>query len=393
MVVKCVAMIDALKATGHQVFRNAPKNFGPEHDSQSYITGMKRSQSKHELDIPSWAKRSKGLVAEYATDLGVALVGDSQSVLESAAVSELLGRVQLIFTSPPFPLNRKKKYGNLSGLEFRKWLRGYANKLRALLTPDGSAVIEMGNAWEQGSPVMSTLALETLLAFKKAGSFHLCQEFIWFNPAKLPTPAQWVTIERSRVKDSFTRLWWLSPTTHPKADNRRVLQPYSGSMKSLLQRQKYNSGRRPSQHVISRRGFLVDNGGAIPPNVLQPSEEETLGSLLIEGNTGNSSSYHQYCRALKLTPHPARMPISLAKFFVNLCTEPGDLVLDPFSGSNTTGAAAELLGRKWLSIEAEAEYARGGRGRFPRIWTKTELRVTSQHDVNMKETGRSRTPV
>jgi site-specific DNA-methyltransferase (cytosine-N4-specific) len=278
------------------------------------------------------------------------------------------GKVQLVFTSPPFPLNRKKKYGNLEGMQFKRWLKGYARVLRDLLTPDGSIVVEMGNAWEPRRPVMSTLAMETLLEFKKAARLNLCQEFVWFNPAKLPTPAEWVTVRRIRVKDAFTRVWWLSPTAYPKADNRRVLAPYSGAMRSLLESGKYNAGLRPSEHYIGQTSFLRDHGGAIPPNVIDLSstdnEADPGTNLLIGANTHSGDAYQKYCKEQGITPHPARMPIALAKFFINMCSEPGDLVLDPFGGSNTTGAASEELGRRWITIEANREYARAGQGRF-----------------------------
>ncbi len=68
-----------------------------------------------------------------------------------------------------------------------------------------------------------------------------------------------------------------------------------------------------------------------------------------------------------MKPHPARMPSGLAEFFINFLTDPGDLVLDPFAGSNTTGSVAERLGRRWLSIESVLDYARGSRGRFPEL--------------------------
>lgn len=331
-----------------------------------------KSKPRREFDIGAWVAKSNVLV-EYKTSRGAAVVGKSEQVLESRAGKDLKGHVQLVFTSPPFPLNRKKKYGNLEGKEFKKWLRDYALKLRRLLTDDGSIVIEMGNAWEPGLPVMSTLAIETLLAFKKAADLHLCQEFIWYNPARLPTPAQWVTVERIRVKDAFTRLWWLSASPNPKADNRRVLTPYSGSMKSLLRTQKYNSGKRPSEHVIGAKSFLKNNGGAIPPNVLGLDGDdltEAPSNLLIGGNTNGTDAYHQFCKSRGLILHPARMPMSLAKFFINLCTSEGDLVLDPFGGSNTTGAAAEELGRRWVTIEADQQYAAGGRGRFAKLASK-----------------------
>jgi site-specific DNA-methyltransferase (cytosine-N4-specific) len=65
------------------------------------------------------------------------------------------------------------------------------------------------------------------------------------------------------------------------------------------------------------------------------------------------------------------MSIDIPTFFIQLLTDEGDMVLDPFAGSNTTGAAAEKLGRKWLSIELDAEYVAGSKGRFlsPALFT------------------------
>lgn len=345
----------------------------------------RKSKPRRQLDVGDWIGKHPKLEVEYATKKGAVVVGLSEAVLDSKAGKALTGQVQLVFSSPPFPLNRKKKYGNLEGREFKKWLRDYAKRLGRLLTDDGSIVIEMGNAWEPGLPVMSTLAIETLLAFKEAGKFHLCQEFIWFNTARLPTPAQWVTIERIRVKDAFTRLWWLSPTPNPKADNRRVLTPYSGSMKSLLRTQKYNSGTRPSEHKIGPKSFLKNNGGAIPPNVLDISSDDIAefpSNLLVGGNTNGTDAYHVFCKTRGLTLHPARMPIALAKFFINLCTTEGDLVFDPFGGSNTTGAAAEELGRRWITIEAKKDYAASGRGRFPELAAKVPPRASTLTEVS-----------
>jgi hypothetical protein len=321
-------------------------------------------EEKHKLTVTQWQKSLKDGPVTFSTKLGASIVGQSETVLRSPSGDALRGHVQLVFTSPPFPLNRKKKYGNLEGEKFRDWLAGYADLLADLLTSDGSIVIEMGNAWEPGIPVMSTLGMESLLAFKQAAGLHLCQEFVWFNPARLPTPAAWVTVKRLRVKDAFTRVWWLSKTPFPKADNTRVLQPYSGAMKSLLKRGSYNAGLRPSQHRISNKSFLIDHGGAIPPNVLD-LEAQFPNNVLVEGNTSSRSDYRKYCKQIGVDPHPAIMPISLARFFISLCTTEGDIVLDPFAGSNTTGIAAEQLSRQWISIEAKRAYAESGRGHFP----------------------------
>lgn len=296
----------------------------------------------------------------YTTNLGLMILGTAEKALTSQIAEPYCGQVQLLLTSPPFPLNHKKRYGNQKGEAYQEWFRLMAPLFRRFLAPSGSVVIELGNAWEPGRPAMSTLALESLLSFLKEGQFTLCQTFVAYNRARLPTPAQWVNVERIRVKDSYTNIWWMAVSDRPKADNRRVLVPYSASMKRLLSSKRYNSGRRPSEHSIGETSFLSDNGGAIPSNVLTYA------------NTSASDRYQNYCRRYGYQPHPARMPTAIAEFFIRFLSEPGDLVLDPFAGSNTTGAAAEALGRRWLAIEPRREYVLGSRGRFPSLADSVE---------------------
>lgn len=257
----------------------------------------------------------------------------------------------MILTSPPYPLVSPKAYGNKVGEEYKEWLGQIFLDLRPLLKPRGSLVIEIGNAWDKGSPTMSTLPLETLINIKDYADYKVCQQFVWNNPNKLPGPATWVNIKRIRVKDAFTHIWWFSPTDDPKADNQKVLLPYSEGMKKLLQKQDYNRGERPSGHRIGD-GFLKSNKGAIPSNVLTYA------------NSPEDPKYRSWCEENGLPRHPARMPMQLADFFIKLTTRKGDLVLDPFAGSNTTGKAAEENGRHWISIEQSSEYVQGSRGRF-----------------------------
>lgn len=289
----------------------------------------------------------------YETSRGVMYRGFAEDVLKSSLGKQYLGKVHLILTSPPFPLNRKKKYGNLQGVEYVDWLAEFAPLFKNFLTEDGSIVVEMGNAWEPGEPVMSTLALKALLEFLERGGLKLCQQFICYNPARLPTPAQWVNVERVRVKDAYTHVWWMSPTSQAKADNRRVLKAYSSSMLQLLKRKKYNAGKRPSEHHIGTSSFFKNNRGAIPSNVLTFT------------NTLSSDPYLVHCKKNNFLLHPARMPMGLATFFIKFLTEPRNLVLDPFAGSNVTGASAEVLKRRWIAIEPNFDYIQGSRGRFP----------------------------
>jgi site-specific DNA-methyltransferase (cytosine-N4-specific) len=222
--------------------------------------------------------------------------------------------------------------------------------------------MEIGNAWEKGSPTQSILPYQALLGFLKEGKLKLCQEITYYNPARLPTPAQWVTIERIRLKDSTSKVWWMAKTEKPKADNRNVPKPYSASMRRLLERGTYNAGKRPSEHQISKTGFLKEHAGAIPPNLIQAA------------NTRSDSEYQTFCRDNGVEPHPARMPEKLAEFFIRFLTDKDDLVLDPFSGSNTTGLVADRLGRRWISIEALPSYAVTGVANFNVRRAKTLLK-------------------
>jgi hypothetical protein len=302
------------------------------------------------------------LALAYETRRGRMYSGTIESFLASSQARKYMGKVQLIFTSPPFPLNHKKKYGNRQGQDYIDWLASLAPKLTDLLTKDGSLVLEIGNSWEPGRPVMSTLALRALLAFLDEGKLNLCQEFICHNPARLPSPIQWVNIERCRVKDSYTHVWWMSPSDRPKADNRQVLQEYSESMKRLLKRKSYNSGKRPSGYGIGQHSFLTEHRGAIPSSVMYDVQ-----NLLVYANTRASDGYIEYCRANGLELHPARMQSELARFFIQFLTTTGDYVLDPFAGSNTTGAMAETLERRWAAVEANLGYAKSSIGRFEEV--------------------------
>ncbi|WP_176986521.1 DNA-methyltransferase [Jiangella alba] len=312
------------------------------------------------LDRHSAGAMAPEVSVAYETELGAVFRGKVEDFLDLQG-KKLKGKVQLVFFSPPFPLKRKKKYGNKDGDEYLAWLQKLAPRLADLLTEDGSLVVEIGNAWDPGKPTMSLLPLQSLMAIAEGGDLNICQQFVCNNPARLPTPAQWVNIERIRVKDSYTHLWWMSKSERPKASNRNVLQDYSPSMQALLKRGHYNHGTRDSGYDIGETSFLTNNGGAIPSNVFNFS------------NTVANDAYRRYCREHGLKPHPAPMQAKLADWFIRFLTDKDDLVFDPFGGSNTTGAMAEQLGRRWLAVEPLADYIAGSKGRFEQFHSRPPI--------------------
>lgn len=292
----------------------------------------------------------------YETDKGAAYLMDSEVLLGSLPSNS----VNLIFTSPPYALHFKKEYGNVEKHAYVDWFVGFAKEFYRVLKDDGSFVLNIGGSYNPGEPTRSIYHFKLMIALVEEVGFHLAQECFWYNPAKMPMPAEWVTVRRVRIKDSVEYVWWFSKTSHPKANNRNVLRPYSADMIRLNKR-GVRETVRPSGHNI-RTGFTeIESGGSIPPNVVEEAEPE---SMLRFGNNAANDTYTKRCKENGLRIHPARFPAALPEFFIKLLTSEPDLVYDPFAGSNTTGAVAERLGRQWLASENVEEYLEASKYRF-----------------------------
>lgn len=292
----------------------------------------------------------------YSTQLGAAYLIDSRKVLSQLPDAS----INLVVTSPPYALHFKKEYGNVHKDEYVEWLLSFARDIFRVLKDDGSFVLNIGGSYNKGLPTRSTYHFKVLLALVEEVGFHLAQECFWYNPAKMPMPAEWVTVRRIRVKDAVEYVWWFSKTPWPKANNRNVLKPYSADMLRLNQR-GVRATVRPSGHNIAASFDKVDAGGSIPPNVF---EEELPSNFLKVGNNAANDQYTKRCKEAGLKIHPARFPAFLPDFFIKLLTDEGDIVVDPFAGSNTTGRVAEGLGRRWLAMEEIAEYLEASKFRF-----------------------------
>ena len=288
------------------------------------------------------------LMTVFETDNGTAVWAEFQTglgLLED-------GTVQAMISSPPYPIIKGRKYGTFTPEQcinlIEEMFRGIKPKLRS----DGSCILNLADVWEQGRPTRSLYQEELLLKLVKEHGFFLADRFTWINPSK-PACTDWVTKRRERVRSSTETFYWLSPSPHPKADNRRVLIPYGETMKRTLTRGGDARAPRPSGHGHTGASYTTDNGGAIPPNFFNAP------------NSVSNSAYHRYCREMRLPLHPARFPgCGVLDFFVNLTTDVGDLVVDPCGGSQQIAEACERLGRRWVSIDKNLDYIRGGESYF-----------------------------
>src|SRR5487761_1620820 len=201
-------------------------------------------------------------VPYYSTPHGASYLGDSLDILRDLPANS----INLAMTSPPFALTFKKEYGNQHQDNYGDWFCDYAREVQRVLTDDGSFVVDLGGAWNKGKPTRSLYHYRFVVAMCDVVGFHLAQDLFWFRPAALPASAEWVNVQRIRLKDAVNYLFWFSKTERPKADNRRVLVEYSDDMKRLIKK-GYRAKERPSGHNITAK-FNHDSGGAIPPNLL-----------------------------------------------------------------------------------------------------------------------------
>jgi len=294
----------------------------------------------------------------YYTKKGKCYCGDSLKLIPKLTS----GSVDLIVTSPPFPLERQKSYGGKDKDEYINWLLQFAKPIKKALSDTGSFVIDLGGTYTPNEPTRSLYNYRILIKFCDKYKFKLAEEFFWYNPAKLPSPIEYVNKRKIRVKDAVNTVWWFSKTSEPKADVTKVLRPYSKRMKEVVKKNKdyYKPKVRPSGHDIGP-GFKKLGKGAIPDNLLKIA------------NTASNTKYLRYCRKAGIEPNPARFPQKLPKFFIEFLTEPHDLVLDIFSGSNITGKVAEDMNRNWLSIDNRRDYVASSSFWFVNLKTREEI--------------------
>jgi DNA modification methylase len=279
------------------------------------------------------------------------------------AVGELKDEsVNLVFTSPPYPLEgNKKQYGNLTGAYYTEWLLDIASQWKRAITPDGSILLNLADVWNKGSPTRSLYIEKLLLGLCEDIGLHLADRCFWECPNRIPA-SYWVTHKRVRLNSSHEHLLWLSKSPFPKADNKNVLEPYK-NLKAMQAMQNRVIGKAgPNGHLSSKNAFKTIHEGRIPHSVMEYANASST-----------DGAFAKECRLRNLEIHPARMPLPLAKFWLKFLTDEEDHVHDSFIGSGVTALAAEQLNRIWSGCDRSLLYLNGAHARLDmnNIYTKT----------------------
>lgn len=289
----------------------------------------------------------------YRTKLGEAHCGDSLQLIKSEIEDNT---VDLVLTSPPFALLQPKEYGNENQENYMDWFCEFGRLIMPKLKDTGSFVVDIGASFNKGEPTYNLYQFRTLLKLCDEVGYKLAQPFYFHNTSALPSPIEYVSKKKIRCKNSVNTVWWLSKTAYPKADVRNILNPYSKSMKKIIKKPSILYSKKAVKEnrtkVSMKKTWSKNNGGSIPSNAL------------LFSNAESNSAYLRKCRQLNIKKHPARFPRALPDFFIKFLTDENDLVVDIFSGSNTTGYEAEKLKRRWKSFELNREYVASSVLRF-----------------------------
>lgn len=292
----------------------------------------------------------------YSTALGICIWGSAERVF-----SRLDRPITLCVTSPPYLLRKPRAYGNPQ--EEREYIDFICRTIEPIvrnLVPGGSVCLNISNdVFEEGSPARSMYVERLLLALHDRLDLKLMDRLVWHNPSKPPGPVHWASIKRVHLNVAYEPVYWLTnDPARVRSDNRRVLQEHTEAHLKLIRgggEQRDASFCDNAYTIRAGKSFANQTAGKIPRNIL------TYGHAC-----ANKRATAARARALGLPVHGATMPLELAKFLIQFLTTKGDdeLVAEPFGGWNTTGLAAEMLGRPWVTTEVMREYVRGGAERF-----------------------------
>jgi len=259
--------------------------------------------------------------------------------------------IDLIMTSPPYA-DQIKDYGN--GVELFKpndyitWFLERAKEFYRVLKDTGSFVLNISDKIDGN--YQNLYVFKLVIALCEEVGFHLVRDYIWYNPATPPNVFSKGNL--GRTKKSHEYCFWFSKGESWTFNMDPIRKPYGKDMQKLINGEKTNQGNReantrPSRHNFDLSHAWSNNGGADP------------GSVLMLGNTASNSVLHSISKDMGIK-HPARYPEKLAQFFILSGSNEGDIILDPFAGSGTTGVVSKKNGRNFICIDINPDFRKLG---------------------------------
>ena len=251
------------------------------------------------------------------------LLGDCRTELAKVASSS----VDLIVTSPPYADRRARSYGGVKPDDYVQWFIPIADELHRVLKPTGTFVLNIKELAVNGE--RHTYVIEIILEMRKRG-WLWTEEFAWHK--KNCYPGKWP----NRFRDSWERLLQFNKQRKFKMNQEAVMVPvgdwYDNRMRNLSETDRTRDESKVGSGFGKNVSHWLGREMVYPTNVLHGATE-----------CGNRN-------------HSAVFPYWLPEWFIDLFTDPGDVVLDPFIGSGTTAFAALDKGRSVIGIDLYEPY-------------------------------------
>lgn len=283
----------------------------------------------------------------FSTKLGIALWGDARKIFEKSTEP-----IHLILSSPPYPLQFPRAYGNVQEKEYADWLCYMIEPIVKNLVDGGSVVLNISNDISiKGSPHKSLYKERLVLALYDRLGLYKMDEIPWINTSKIPSNA-WATQKKVQMLPAWEPILWLcNNPAKTLADTRKILKPHTKEyLKYIAQggsQKEYSNG--DGSYKIKKGAFSNQTNGTLPKNIFQRGHR-----------SASTNTYHEVCKRLNIPKHGATFPIELPRYFIEFLTQKGNTIADPFGGRGTTLLAAEELERNWIGCDITWEYLRGG---------------------------------
>lgn len=263
----------------------------------------------------------------YSNSNGTLYFGDCRDVLAFLHKENQI--FDLVFTSPPYAERRKQTYGGIKEEEYVDWFIPIGTLIKDVLKGDGSFFLNIKPHTKDGERALYVFDL--VCSLKREVGFFFIDELCWVKnafPGKL----------KGRFKNAFEPIYHFSKS-NPNSIIFNPLACGTEVKEESIERYYRKQCGYPSNGsgMCGMRASNIRNLKlARPSNVLNIN------------NVSNQFSNKK--------EHPATFPEGLVEFFIKSFSNEGQIILDPFAGSGTTGLVAEKLNRKWILIEKEKKY-------------------------------------
>lgn len=237
--------------------------------------------------------------------------------------------IKLVYGSPPYP-NAERDYGIWKTSEYIDKITPFIDASVKKLRDDGFIVINVKANREKATSTRSTrrsLVIEKLAILMEEKWGLSCVDIeIWVKENPVPTGL------RVACQDAYEQNLWFSKAPKWTIDIDAIRRPYESHSVKTYGEYEYKPRSNGNTYIRKNKKIKPHPIGALPKNII----------------SGGVSS--------KIINHQATQPLYLPDKYIKACTKQGDLIVDPWMGSGTTGFAALSLGRKFIGFDIVQAY-------------------------------------